>query len=291
MQQAAVRNLDKLNTEDTIKYPETVCKLDNIINQLEQIKANQHMLYEAVQEATSVSSRICDMAEHISPIDQNTAMSAYYSKISADNTTAINYMTFISFYDKKIDIGVTFMKKLGIVRIVLGVIGAVIAAIAYYVFEDDYDEMRRRYLGYGTSNAQISKIVFFVFIGILVLGIILIIAGNVSESKRESEKRTEMMKNRIMNNQNVPPQYVQPQYNQQYNAPMYNNPQQPVQPMLSQMESSKGCPNCGSRNEKGAKYCNSCGYAFTIKKTKKCNSCGYENAPTANYCAKCDQKL
>lgn len=77
-----------------------------------------------------------------------------------------------------------------------------------------------------------------------------------------------MMKNRIMNNQNVPPQYVQPQYNQQYNAPMYNNPQQPVQPMLSQMESSKGCPNCGSRNEKGAKYCNSCGYAFTIKKTK-----------------------
>ena len=53
------------------------------------------------------------------------------------------------------------MKKLGIVSIVLGVIGAVIAAIAYYVFEDDYDEMRRRYLGYGTSNAQISKIVFF----------------------------------------------------------------------------------------------------------------------------------
>jgi len=51
LQQAAVRNLDKLNTEDTIKYPETVCKLDNIINQLEQIKANQHMLYEAVQEA------------------------------------------------------------------------------------------------------------------------------------------------------------------------------------------------------------------------------------------------
>ena len=99
-----------------------------------------------------------------------------------------------------------------------------------------------------------------------------------------------MMKNRIMNNQNVPPQYVQPQYNQQYNAPMYNNPQQPVQPMHSQMESSKGCPNCNV-NEKRLKYCNSCGYAFTIKKTKKCNSCGYENAPTANYCAKCDQKL
>lgn len=52
------------------------------------------------------------------------------------------------------------MKKLGIVSIVLGVIGAVIAAIAYYVFEDDYDEMRRRYLGYGTSNAQISKSFF-----------------------------------------------------------------------------------------------------------------------------------
>ena len=28
-QQTAVRNLDKLNTEDTIKYLENVCKLEN----------------------------------------------------------------------------------------------------------------------------------------------------------------------------------------------------------------------------------------------------------------------
>ena len=73
-----------------------IYKLDNIINQLEQIKANQHMLYEAVQEACSVSAKIADMAEHISSIDQNTALSAYYSKVSADNTATLNYMALMS---------------------------------------------------------------------------------------------------------------------------------------------------------------------------------------------------
>lgn len=75
-----------------------ISKLDNIIDQLEQIKANQHMLYEAVQEACSVSAKISDMAEHISSIDQNTALSAYYSKVSADNSTTLNYMAFMSMY-------------------------------------------------------------------------------------------------------------------------------------------------------------------------------------------------
>ena len=82
--------------ENELRQNIIINKLDTIINQLEQIKANQHMLYEAVQEACMVSAKIADMAEHISSIDQNTALSAYYSKVSADNTATLNYMTLMS---------------------------------------------------------------------------------------------------------------------------------------------------------------------------------------------------
>lgn len=82
--------------ENELRQNIIINKLDTIINQLEQIKANQHMLYEAVQEACSVSAKIADMAEHISSIDQNTALSAYYSKVSADNTATLNYMALMS---------------------------------------------------------------------------------------------------------------------------------------------------------------------------------------------------
>ncbi|WP_294587001.1 zinc ribbon domain-containing protein [uncultured Ruminococcus sp.] len=82
--------------ENELRQNIIINKLDTIINQLEQIKANQHMLYEAVQEACMVSAKIADMAEHISSIDQNTALSAYYSKVSADNTATLNYMALMS---------------------------------------------------------------------------------------------------------------------------------------------------------------------------------------------------
>lgn len=82
--------------ENELRQNVIIDKLDVVINSLEQIKANQYALYEAIQEADRTMYQISDMAEKISSIADNSALSACNSKIAADNTKAIAYMETIN---------------------------------------------------------------------------------------------------------------------------------------------------------------------------------------------------
>jgi class 3 adenylate cyclase/tetratricopeptide (TPR) repeat protein len=47
------------------------------------------------------------------------------------------------------------------------------------------------------------------------------------------------------------------------------------------------CPNCGTANEPGRKFCGECG----AKLASVCSSCGTANAPTARFCGECGTAL
>jgi membrane protease subunit (stomatin/prohibitin family) len=49
------------------------------------------------------------------------------------------------------------------------------------------------------------------------------------------------------------------------------------------------CPNCGTANPVGAKFCNNCG--TKLAGSVKCANCGYENAAEAKFCNECGNKL
>jgi len=49
------------------------------------------------------------------------------------------------------------------------------------------------------------------------------------------------------------------------------------------------CPQCGTQNPAGAKFCTNCG--AQIGGTVKCPKCGTENPPTAKFCSNCGEKL
>jgi membrane protease subunit (stomatin/prohibitin family) len=61
--------------------------------------------------------------------------------------------------------------------------------------------------------------------------------------------------------------------------------QQPAQPAAATVT----CPNCGTANAAGARFCNNCG--TQLGGSVKCPSCGTENPPTAKFCNKCGTKL
>ncbi|MGQ9493852.1 MAG: zinc-ribbon domain-containing protein, partial [Anaerolineae bacterium] len=49
------------------------------------------------------------------------------------------------------------------------------------------------------------------------------------------------------------------------------------------------CPNCGTANPAGAKFCNNCGAKLAA--TTACPNCGHENPPGAKFCSNCGTKL
>jgi len=50
------------------------------------------------------------------------------------------------------------------------------------------------------------------------------------------------------------------------------------------------CPNCGTANPAGAKFCNNCGTKLGAA-TVKCSKCGHENPAGAKFCSNCGTKL
>jgi len=50
------------------------------------------------------------------------------------------------------------------------------------------------------------------------------------------------------------------------------------------------CPNCGTANPSGAKFCNNCGTKLG-NATVKCPNCGHENAAGSKFCSDCGTKL
>ena len=83
---------------------ERICiKLDEVIDQLEDIKANQYVLYDAIQEGNRTTERLVEESIKQSRLAEctaeNTALAAHYAEIAANNAEACawigvaNYLT------------------------------------------------------------------------------------------------------------------------------------------------------------------------------------------------------
>lgn len=85
---------------DTYSYEEKqniiIGKLDQVITMLNDIRKTQYLLYEAIQEANSNINRIYAQSEQIissnNKIVENTALTAYNTKIIRQNTTISAYI-------------------------------------------------------------------------------------------------------------------------------------------------------------------------------------------------------
>lgn len=64
---------------------------------------------------------------------------------------------------------------------------------------------------------------------------------------------------------------------------------QAMQPGRASAASTFACPNCGTANPVGAKFCNNCGQKFGG--TVKCPTCGTENPAGAKFCSNDGTKL
>ena len=162
---------------------------------------------------------------------------------------------------------------------IIGGLGSLISGIVYFVEKDDYTNRAYSFYSSKRSDMEIAQICMFIFLAVLVVGIILLVAGYISKTRKESEKRTEMIMKQLIYNQNSVPQSKSLAKSEQ------------IEPKLSDMNKTRGCPECGARNSTTAKFCNRCGCKFVVKNTKKCKSCGFENDSGASYCRNCDQKL
>lgn len=85
---------DTYSTEE--KQNKIIGKLDVVINMLDDIRYNQSMLYESIQEANDTANRIYAQSERIietnGKIAENTALTAYNTDIIRQNTTISAYI-------------------------------------------------------------------------------------------------------------------------------------------------------------------------------------------------------
>lgn len=93
--------------ESELRQNVIVSKLDTIINQLEQIKQNQYILYTELQKSNSITSsihqdieNILNSVEQIGDTVQNIAHSSYITsycaQVTAQNTEALKYIALIN---------------------------------------------------------------------------------------------------------------------------------------------------------------------------------------------------
>lgn len=51
------------------------------------------------------------------------------------------------------------------------------------------------------------------------------------------------------------------------------------------------CPNCGTNNPEGVKFCQECGAKLGAPQKVFCTNCGQQNPPGTKFCGNCGQKL
>jgi len=51
------------------------------------------------------------------------------------------------------------------------------------------------------------------------------------------------------------------------------------------------CPNCGTENRDGSKFCNDCGHLLGKAAGVTCTMCGAQNPPGSEFCAECGARL
>lgn len=82
--------------ETEIRLDRIIVKLDEIIERLDEIKSNQYMLYSEIKKAntqiSALSDKISDAVYNLENIEKNTSVTAYYSKISSENTEFLKWM-------------------------------------------------------------------------------------------------------------------------------------------------------------------------------------------------------
>lgn len=89
--------------ENEVRLERICTKLDEVVQRLEDIKANQYMLYDVIQEGNRITERLVEESVRQSRIAErtaeNTALAAHYAEIAANNAEACawigiaNYLT------------------------------------------------------------------------------------------------------------------------------------------------------------------------------------------------------
>ena len=85
--------------EVEIRQNVIIGKLDTVIQKLDAIIENQRMLHQEIsrsnQIASEMSKKICSAAAQLSTLSQNAEVSAYYNKITAQNTEYLKWSDFM----------------------------------------------------------------------------------------------------------------------------------------------------------------------------------------------------
>lgn len=58
-----------------------------------------------------------------------------------------------------------------------------------------------------------------------------------------------------------------------------------------QADEARTCPNCGSYNPEGVKFCQECGTKLGAAAKTFCGQCGMENPPGTKFCGGCGSKI
>lgn len=84
--------------ENEVRQNIIIAKLDNIINQLESIKQNQYMIADMIQENNreiyQLSKGVEQQVSILQNIENNSAVTNYYSRISAINTSYLSWLAY-----------------------------------------------------------------------------------------------------------------------------------------------------------------------------------------------------
>lgn len=89
--------------ENEVRLERICTKLDEVVQKLEEIKANQYVLYDAIQEGNRIMQRVLEETIRQSQIaertEENTALAAHYSEIAANNAEACVWIGIANYYE------------------------------------------------------------------------------------------------------------------------------------------------------------------------------------------------